>query len=195
MPRALPLPLREQIVELHAKGCSFVEVARALPVKERTAREIWRRYREAGRRGLQTHYAQCGRPGIRFPAALHEAALALKRQHPSWGAGFLRLELAPQFPGERLPGERTLQQWWRDAGLQPARAKRPPLERERAQKVHEVWEMDAKERMRLADGSGTSTLTVTDEASGALLGVEPFPPLLLDASRTREGPSRGTEAL
>jgi transposase len=195
MPRALPLPLREQIVELHSKGFSLVQVARVLHVKEGTAREIWRRYREAGRAGLQPDYAQCGRPGIRFPAALYAAALALKRRHPRWGAGFIRIELAPAFPGADLPGERTLQQWFHDAGLQPARAQRPPLERERAQEVHEVWEIDAKERMRLGDGSGTSTLTVTDETSGAMLGVEPFPPVSLDASRRHEGSSRPAHAV
>jgi transposase len=189
MPRALPLPLREQIVELHRKGFPLAHVARALNVKERTARQIWGRYREKGRVGLQTDYARCGHPGCRFPSALSEAALALKRQHPRWGAGFIRVELASQFPDVALPGTRTLQAWFHAAGLQPARAKQPPLERDRAQEVHEVWEMDQKERMRLGDGSPTSTLTVTDEASGAMLGTEVFPPVSLDAGGRGGGAS------
>ena len=55
--------------------------------------------------------------------------------------------------------------------------------------MHEVWEMDAKERMRLLDGSGASTLAVTDEASGALLAAVVFPPVSLDPGGGGEGPS------
>jgi hypothetical protein len=189
MPRALPLPLREQVIDLRCQGHSPAAVAHALHVKERTVRHLWGRYQQRGRAGLETDYARCGRPGCRFPAELVEAALALKRQHPRWGAGFIRIELAERFPDTALPGMRTLQAWFAAATLQPARAQRPPMERERAQEVHAVWEMDAKERMRLGDGSGTSTLTVTDEASGAMLGTEVFPPVSLDAGRDDGGAS------
>jgi hypothetical protein len=190
MPRALPLPLREQIIHLHLHGHSLIEVARILHLKERSVRQIWQRYREASAAGLSPRYDRCGRPGIRFPAALYAAALAWKRAHPRWGAGFIRVLLAERFPDLALPGERTLQQWFRAAGRSPVRAERPPMERDRAREVHEVWEMDAKEQMRLADGSGTSVLTVTDEASGALLGTEVFPPVSLEAGRGVGGPGR-----
>jgi len=190
MPRALPLPLREQIIALRCQGHSLAQVARTLHVKEHTVRHLWERYQQRGSLGLETDYARCGRSGCRFPPALFTAALEMKRQHPRWGAGFLRVELAAQFPNVVLPGVRTLQAWFRAAALQPARAQRPPMERDRAREVHEVWEMDAKERMRLGDGSGTSTLTVTDEASGAMLATEVFPPVSLDASAGGGGASR-----
>lgn len=35
--------------------------------------------------------------------------------------------------------------------------------------MHEVWAVDAKERMQLQDGSWASWLTITDESSGAIL--------------------------
>ena len=41
--------------------------------------------------------------------------------------------------------------------------------------------MDAKEQMRLGDGTGTSVLSVTDEATGAVLELAPFPPVSLVA--------------
>ena len=177
MPQAVPLPLREQIVQLYQQGCSYQTIARTVPVKARTIRSLCQRFRQRGQDGLAPDYDRCGHPGSRFAANLKEQALAWKREHRRWGAGFLRLQLAQRFPQTPLPAERTLQAWFQAAGLQPARAQAPPVERQAAQAVHEVWQMDAKERMRLADGSGTSTLTVTDEASGALLETVVFPPV------------------
>ncbi len=179
MPQALPLPVREQIIQLHQQGLSSPQVARRLHRKVRSVRQIWRRFRVGGAAALKPGYDRCGHPGSRFPAAVVAAARALKRDHPRWGAGFIRIQLADRFPDIALPAARTLQSWFQVAGLQSARAQRPPVRRERAQAVHEVWELDAKEKMRLADGTGTSTLTVTDEASGALLAVAPFPPVSL----------------
>jgi hypothetical protein len=189
MPQALPLPVREQIIQLHQQGLSLPQVARALNRKQRSVREIWRRFRVGGEAALKPGYDRCGHPGSRFPAPVVEAALALKRDHPRWGAGFSRIQLTDRFPDTPLPAERTLQNWFQAAGLQPVRAQRPPVRRERAQAVHEVWEIDAKEKMRRADGSGTSTLTVTDEASGALLEVAVFPPVSLAPSAGGGGPA------
>lgn len=179
MPQALPLPVREQIIQLHQQGLSLPEVARCLHRKARTVRHLWCRFQAGGAAALKPAYDRCGHPGARLPPALVDAALALKRAHPRWGAGFIRVQLADHWPDTPLPAARTLQSWFQAAGLQPPRAQRPPVQRARAQAVHEVWEMDAKEKMRLADGSGTSTLAVTDEASGALLEVAIFSPVSL----------------
>lgn len=180
MPHALPFSQREQIVQRHQQGETLVAIAQSLKVKYRTARQWWRRFREEGEAGLKTRYDHCGPARPRTAPAVHHAALAMKREHPTWGAGLIRLELQKQFPDERLPKERAIQRWFRAAGLQPRRAQGPPVARQRAQEPHAVWEIDAKEQMSLADGSPTSVLTVTDEASGALLGVTPFPPVSLE---------------
>src|SRR5207245_1974017 len=77
-------------------------------------------------------------------------------------------------------------------------AQQPRVSRQRGQAAHAVWQMDAKERLRLADGSGTSVLTVTDEATGALLGVVPFPPVSLEpgaGAGGAAGPARAVRAV
>jgi hypothetical protein len=165
---------------LRAAGQSLAAIAQQLALPPATVRDVWRRYRDHGPAGLAVQYARCGRSGVRFPAALYEQALALKRAHPRWGAPLLRLELAEPFPHQPLPGVRTLQTWWQQAGLTPPRAVLPPVAPQRAQQVHEVWEVDAKEQLRLQDGTGVSVLTIVDEGSGALLGLVPFPPRPLD---------------
>src|SRR5207249_1381372 len=50
--------------------------------------------------------------------------------------------------------------------------------------AHQVWEVDAKERIPLASGQRVRWLAFTDEASGALLATELSPPRALG-----EGPS------
>ena len=180
MPRALALPVREQIVSLHQQGLPLTEVAQHLGLSYRTVCALWRCFRVEGPAGLQTRYDRCGTRGVQFPDALEQAALALKREHPRWGAGLIRLQLALVFPGQALPGRRSLQRWFQTSGLQPARSKHPVMERPRGQAVHEVWELDAKERLRLLDGSGACVLNVSDEASGAALGAAVFPPVPLE---------------
>ena len=180
MPRALPFSQREQVILLRAAGQSLASIAQQLALPWATVRDVWRRYRDHGAAGLAVQYARCGRSGVRFPAALYAQALALKRAHTRWGAPLIRLELAAAFPQQPVPGVRTLQTWWRQAGLTPPRAVLPPVEPQRARQVHEVWEVDAKEQLRLQDGTGVSVLTVVDEGSGALLGLVPFPPCPLD---------------
>jgi hypothetical protein len=189
MPQALPFPLREQIIRRHQQGETLSVIAQDLHVPYRTARRWWHRYQEAGDAGLQTHYDRCGPAGPRTPAEVHAAALALKREHPPWGAGLIRLKLVAQFGDEKVPQERALQRWFAAAKLQPARTKRPLVPRERGAEGHAVWEMDAKEQMRLADGTGTCVLTVTDEASGALLAVTPFPPVSVVGGERGRGAS------
>jgi hypothetical protein len=209
MPRALPLPVREQVVERHQKGETLRHIALTTSVGAsgtvgipyRTVLHCWRRFRLSGTAGLAIHYDQCGPKERRYPQELVETALDLKRDHPSWGGGLIRLELpkklAEKYPNQpvasliSLPSVRTLQVWFKAAHLQPARATHPPVEnkKERGRKAHDVWQVDAKERMHLGDQSCTSTLAVTDEASGGLLGVTPFPPVSLDAGSDNRGPA------
>jgi transposase len=190
MPRAVALPIREQIIALHQQGMPLTTIAQQLGRSYHTVRQCWQRFAHEGVAGLSPHYAQCGSKQPRFSAAVQEAALTLKREHPRWGAGLIRVELEQQFPNTALPSNRSLQRWFVVAGLQPLRSKRPAVVSSRARGVHEVWELDAKERMRLADRTGTSVLTVTDEASGAWLGALVFPPVSLGAG-SRDAGTRG----
>jgi hypothetical protein len=90
--------------------------------------------------------------------------------------------LAEQYPATQLPSVRNLQRWFAQAGLAPVQSRRPPRVQQRGQEPHDVWQIDAKERLRLADGTGACVLNVTDEASRAALGASVFPPLPLGAS-------------
>jgi transposase InsO family protein len=84
--------------------------------------------------------------------------------------------LGHDFPPPALPSARTLQRWLRAAGLAPApRGRRPRPAPGRAGRPHAVWQVDAAERVALADGRRVCWLRVADEATGAVLWTEVFP--------------------
>src|SRR3989475_8006515 len=154
MPQAWPLALREQVVQRHQQGEPLTEIAAALKVPYRTVRRWWHRYHQEGVEGLHTHYAHCGPKGPKAPPAVHAAALELKREHPSWGAGLIRLQLVERFAASPAPQVRALQRRFHAAGLQPAPAERPPVAKSRGQEAHQDWQMHAKQQARLGHGTG-----------------------------------------
>jgi len=187
MPRALPVALRQTIVERHQAGTSLPAIAQECGLSPWTVRTLWRRYRDRGEAGLVPDYAACGRPGPRHLPLLVASALALRRAHPRWGAGLIRTELAQQHPALSLPHEATLRRWFRAAGLAPPRRPPPAPDPPRATEPHARWQLDATEQIALADGSRVSWLAASEEATGAMLGAVVFPPRALDGG----GPAGG----
>jgi transposase len=183
MPQAVPVDVRERLVARHQAGVSLPAIAQELGLSSWTVRTIWRRYRDGGEAALVPDYAACGRPGPRQPAGLYAAALALRRDHPGWGSGLIRLELASAFPDQTLPHDSTLRRWFREAGLARPRPTPRPPDPPRARQPHARWQVDATEHLRLADGTEVSWLAASDEASGALLGAVVFPPGGVDPGR------------
>jgi transposase len=188
MPRALPVPVRELIAARIRGGEPIAAVAADLGLAYDTVRTIWRRYRDGGADALVPDYARCGRTGIRGPRLIHRAACWLRRRHPTWGAGLIRAKLVDRYPDAHVADERTLRTWFAAAGLTrpspPPREAPPP----RAAVPHQTWQLDAKEQIALANGERASWLLATDEASGATLEPEVFPPGNLEHGRSGPHP-------
>ena len=178
MPRALAVSIRQQIIHHYQEGATYGEIADELALSYWSVRTIVRRYRDQGEAGLVPQYSNCGNPESRLPKRMYRAARWLKRHHPRWGGGFIRVLLRERWGDEGLPSERTLQRWFRLSGLSVPQSRRlPSHHRQSAHVVHEVWQLDATSHIRLLDGSGASWITLVDEASGAFLESHAFPPL------------------
>lgn len=151
-------------------------LARQFKVAYNTVRTLYLRYEHEGEAGLVPRYAHCGQTGIRFDPLLYRAACWLKRLHPSWGAAFIRLQLERRYPDRALPAVRTMQSWYRAAGLAPRGSTVPESPKQWADEVHQIWQVDAKEHQKTANGHAVCWLTITDEKSTAVLATPVFPP-------------------
>lgn len=186
MPAATPVRIRRVIVERREAGESYAAISRDLAMPYITVRKVYQHYQQTGR--LEASYDNCRPSGVRSEAAIYEKTIALKQAHVGWGAGLIWVELAELFEEADLPSVRTIQRWFHRAGL--VERKRDQVQStvvQRGRRVHEVWALDAKEQIQLADGSYASWLTISDEASGAILSVTLFPPQTLGAGRSNAG--------
>jgi hypothetical protein len=180
MPAAVPVPIRQAMFHRWQRGASAAELGRGFAIAPRTVRNLLPRWRERGEDGLAPDYR---RPPEPDPADEHPArapALLLRREHPRGGAGLIRVYLAGQGITPS-PAVRTLQRWFRRAGLAPAPpGRRPDAERRRAAAPHEIWQVDAAEEIHLAGGPSACWLRVVDEFTGAVLHTAVFPPRALE---------------
>ena len=176
MPRPIPVPIRRAMFRLWQKGYGTRQIAESLGLPCSTVRRLLQRFRLHGTDGLSPDYWHPSVPEA-APSELVETAMSLRQEHPTWGAGLIRVQLLLEAPGRPVPSERTLQRWFVRAGLSPAPAGRPPRTRlDRATAPHETWQMDAKEHIRIKTREEVSWLRLIDECSGAVLWTAVFPP-------------------
>jgi len=93
MPRAPPLATRQDIVERHLRGQTLAQIATDLGIAFVTVRALWRAFRDRGSDGLAIGYHACGSSTPAYPEVVLRRACRLKREHPKWGAGRIRVEL------------------------------------------------------------------------------------------------------
>jgi hypothetical protein len=159
---------REQVVGLKKECHSYEAISEQLSLSGSKVLDIWTRYRQQGEAGLSTAYANCGPKGPKTLPLLRRAALWLKRQHPAWGTPRIHCGLRSRY-GHARPSIRTLNRWYAaeclvKPGGQDVRARIGA-----ARAVHNIWQVDAKENLVLADGQPACYLTIVDERSGAWL--------------------------
>ena len=176
MPRPIPVPIRQAMFRLWQKGRSARQIAESLGLPCSTVRRLLQRFRLHGTDGLSPDYWHPSVPQA-VPSEPLQTAMSLRREHPTWGAGLIRVQLLLETPERTLPSERTFQRWFVRAGLSPAPAGRPPRSHlDRATAPHETWQMDAKEHIRIKTREEVSWLRLIDECSGAVLWTAVFPP-------------------
>jgi hypothetical protein len=179
MPQALPVPVRQAVLRRWQHGQTAAEIAAALALPARTIRHLIRTFRHASAndpQALAPAYPHCGWHRSWNNQLLRHDALQMRWQHPGWGAGLIRVLLGERWQRQPLPSERTLQRWFQREGLGPApRGRRPRGPGARAQRPHEVWQMDAVEQIPLQNKQRACWLRITDEFTGAVLHTKVMP--------------------
>jgi hypothetical protein len=193
MPKPIPVALRQEIVTRHEKGEPLAQIAREVGRPYDSVCKVWTLYRREGR--ITPNYQNCGRKQKQASRRVVRAALWLKRAHPGWGGRLIRTLIGQKWADEYVPDERTLQRWFRQAGVHSRRQGRKPHQRvKRGQTAHAVWEMDSKQTVVLANGEEVSWLLMSDEASGAMLHGTVFPHPLCRRDKRRAGTGQSASA-
>src|SRR5687767_6554591 len=91
MPRPTPLPVRQAMFRLWQQGLTAPQIAERLGVPAPTAYRLLRRFRDRGADGLPPGYRRPGDDAA--PPEAVRAAIGLRREHPTWGAELIRVEL------------------------------------------------------------------------------------------------------
>lgn len=178
MPCALSAAVRHQIVEQFAKGSTLIDIAEQYHLSYSTLRRLHGRFKLQGDAGLTPRYHLCGRQSSKADALILRAALWLRRRHADWGAAVIRMILQNRYKQAEVPTERTLQRWFKIHGL-AMHANAFVLSKPAwADHVHDIWQIDAKEKLLLASGQRACYLSIVDEKSGSLLKAFVFPPLV-----------------
>lgn len=177
MPRPLPIVIRRAIISAYSRGDSFVSIARQYEVGYQTVRRLCRRYDQEGESGLTPRYSNCKGPKGYLSSFVYRAARFLKHHHPGWGAEYILVLISEHNPEIALPHPRTVYGWFKQMGHgRPNASYQPTVPTRRARGIHDVWQLDAKEKIQLSDGTQACWLSITDEYSGGILSAVAFPP-------------------
>lgn len=178
MRRQTPLTVaeREAIYLGKLQGKQLRELADAHGCSYSCARKWWRVGRDQGLDGLRHSPRKRAKSGAlsRFDPRIADRALHWKQQHPKRGPTRILVDLVqdPVVAGLRLPKRTALAAFFRQAcpallHKRHARPAAPPV----ARHVHERWQLDAKEAIRLQDGTLVTVLAVREPVACVCLGV------------------------
>jgi len=175
MGSATPVSIRKMIVneKLGGKTLRMISIDHSLSYS--TTCNIWRLYKEKGIDNLEPQYQNCGPQTIKSSYRIYRCSLWLKRKHVNWGAPIIKTILEDRYPSEEFPTIRMMQLWFRKANLNKPKAYRKEPKVETVESPHDCWQLDAKENIKLLDGSKACYLTSVDVKSGSVLGTSVFP--------------------
>jgi len=174
----LTLAEREYLYQRKQDGASHAEVARELYCSSETVRKKWKAYR----RGQLPR--KRGRPlgGVlsTYPSELREQAIALKQAHPHMGPAniLLRLRMNGTYTGQALPSPSRLAVLFKsdcpEAVQSHRRTNQLHLTFPQQGQVHQRWQVDTKEKVRLQNGEFASILDVRDPIGALMITSQAF---------------------
>lgn len=159
--------LRREFVEFASvEGRNVAELCRRFGVSRKTAYKWLQRHQAAGLDGLADRSRRPHRSPERTGEQVEAAILALRKQHPAWGARKLRARLAA-LGHKDLPAASTVHSILQRAGLvcPEEAAKHQPFQRFEHPEPNDLWQMDFKGHFALTSGARCHPLTVLDDHS------------------------------
>lgn len=167
------------ITERQKENLSYAELCRRHQVSYNTIRNICIAFDKNGASSLSPDYSACGRKISNESEKVYRLVRLTKHYHEDWGVPYIRTKIGQKFPQLTLQSTRTYQR--RLAKEKPKKAVPPPVipkikAEPKVRQPHDEWQIDAKERLVLPDGTQACYLNITDKKSNAILKAKPFPP-------------------
>ena len=173
---SLTVAEREAIYCGKLNGKRLQDLADELSCSLGCARKWWRVGREHGLDGLRHSKRKRSATGAlsHFDPLVAEQALYWKRQHPKRGPTriLVDMERDPALDGLALPKRTSLADFFRQACPELLQKRQPrPSRPPSARHVHELWQVDGKEAIRLADGTIATEFEVREPVACVCLGA------------------------
>jgi hypothetical protein len=173
---------KERIYRGKLAGRKLADLAREVDCSLECARKWWRVGRKFGEEGLRAKRRHRGAVGIlsQFDRQLATEAVSLKCVHPGWGADRVRVELArnERFQGLVLPSRSRLAALFKERCPECVATRRPRPPHlpapPKAIGVHEVWQVDCQENIRLQDGTIATVCSIRDPAGAAMIASQAY---------------------
>jgi transposase InsO family protein len=170
---------RLQFIADHQRRlCPMTELCARYGVSRTTGYKWLARYAAEGARGLHDRSHAPHTCPHRIEEALATLLCATRRAHPTWGPAKLLHYLAPRHPARAdWPAVSTVADLLKRAGLVRPRRRRRPLVHPGVVPIHttapnDLWTADFKGHFRTKDGVYCYPLTIADQHTGFLIGVQ-----------------------
>jgi putative transposase len=154
-------------------GEKMAELCREFDISRKTGYKIFTRYKDCGLEGLTDRSRRPYRQANRLPFQVETLIVALKREHPSWGAPKIRAKLRKRFPDIKPPAISTVHAVLDRNGLvEHGRERRYQAQGTTLSSPtspNDLWCADFKGEFMLADKRYCYPLTITDFASRYLI--------------------------
>ena len=165
---------------------NFTQLCQRHGISRKTGYKWVKRYQAQGLDGLQERSRCPYDSPYRTPFVVRQALIALRKEHPRWGARKLLGLLAHRQPNWELPCASSVCNLLRAEGLSRPRGRRrnvPPSPKPfaPAREPNVVWSADFKGQFYTKDGTCCYPLTVMDHVSRYLLCCQ-----IVQCTRTRE---------
>ncbi len=161
---------REEFVLLAMQGGNFSALCREWGISTKTGYKWVRRFREGEE--LDDRSRRPKQVPNRTPEEVERKILALRAEHPGWGARKLKVVLERE--GEAgIPSERTVCRiLLRHGAISPEESrKRQPYQRFEREHCNELWQADFKGEFKTEDGRYCYPLDIIDDHSRFVLRI------------------------
>lgn len=180
--QALTIAEKEQVYEAKLAGRTLPQIAQAMDCSVACARKWWRCGHAGGLASLQLPRRGRGPSGLlsRCDPQVAAQALSLKQNHPNWGPNRVLVDLQhrEETAALGLPSRSQLALYFKahcpECVHTVRRTSPPPHRPPRASGVHEIWQLDSQEGIRLRDGQICTICNIRDPLGAAMIASRAF---------------------